>query len=62
MLFCVVCLTCVCSLSDPSTVRYRKHVDALTLPAHWDAIGPEVRHVYEVHYYAPPPYGGRIMH
>jgi len=37
-----------CSLSDPSTVGYRKEVDTDELPAHWDAIGPEVRHIYEV--------------
>ena len=38
---------CMCSLSDPSTVGYRKQVDTLTRPANWDAIGPEVRHIYE---------------
>jgi len=37
----------VCSLSDPSRVGYRKHVDTRVAPATLNAIGPEVKHIYE---------------
>lgn len=38
----------ILGLSDPSSVSYRKQVYTLSRPANWDAIGPEVRHIYEV--------------
>jgi len=36
------------SQSDPSRVGYRRLVDTDALPPTWNAIGPEVRHIYEV--------------
>jgi len=37
----------MCSRSDPSTVLYRTQDDSDTPPANWDAIGPQVKHIYE---------------
>jgi len=42
-------LICVVfSLSDPSRVGYRRDVETDSPPATWNAIGPEVKHIYEV--------------